>query len=143
MGSPSGQKRCANFSSMITTCGLSAVSSSLKNRPLRSGISIVAGTGYFRTMEIPLRKGRFFNEDDTADKPQVVIIDEKFAQRFWPDGDPIGKHLWFDPKKPITIVGVVGVVKQYGLETEGKIATYFPHQQMPGQRMFLAVRTSS
>lgn len=103
----------------------------------------VAGTGYFQTMEIPLRKGRFFNEDDTADKPQVVIIDEKFAQRFWPGGDPIGKHLWFDPKKPITIVGVVGVVKQYGLETEGKIATYFPHQQMPGQRMFLAVRTSS
>ncbi len=103
----------------------------------------VAGTGYFRTMEIPLRKGRFFNEDDTADKPQVVIIDEKFAQRFWPNGDPIGKHLWFDPKKPITIVGVVGVVKQYGLETEGKIATYFPHPQMPGQRMFLAVRTSS
>jgi predicted permease len=94
-------------------------------------------------MEIPLRQGRFFNEDDTEDKPQVVIIDEKFAQRFWPDGDPIGKHLSFDPKKPITIVGVVGVVKQYGLETEGKIATYFPHQQIPNQRMSLAVRTSS
>ncbi|MGB6897075.1 MAG: ABC transporter permease, partial [Candidatus Acidiferrum sp.] len=76
----------------------------------------VASTDYFRTMEIALRKGRFFTEDDTADKPQVVIIDEKFAQRFWPDSDPIGKHLWFrDPKKPITIVGVVGVVKQYGL----------------------------
>ena len=103
----------------------------------------VAGTDYFRTMEIPLRKGRFFTGDDTADKPQVVIIDEKFAQRFWPDSDPIGKHLWFDPKKPITIVGVVGVVKQYGLETNGKIATYFPHQQRPGNRMFLAVRTSS
>jgi predicted permease len=102
-----------------------------------------AGADYFRTMEIPLRKGRFFTEDDTADKPQVVIIDEKFAQRFWPDSDPIGKHLWFDPKKPITIVGVVGVVKQYGLETDGKIATYFPHQQFPDQRMFLAVRTSS
>ncbi|MGB6599224.1 MAG: ABC transporter permease, partial [Candidatus Acidiferrum sp.] len=70
----------------------------------------VASTDYFRTMEIALRKGRFFTEDDTADKPQVVIIDEKFAQRFWPDSDPIGKHLWFrDPKKPITIVGVVGV----------------------------------
>jgi hypothetical protein len=75
----------------------------------------VASTDYFRTMEIPLRKGRFFTEDDNADKPQVVIIDEKFAQRFWPNSDPIGKHLWFDPKKPITIVGVVGVVKQYGL----------------------------
>lgn len=103
----------------------------------------IASTDYFRTMEIPLRKGRFFSEHDTADMPQLVIIDEKFAQRFWPDGDPIGKHLWFDPKKPITIVGVVGVVKQYGLETDGKIATYFPQQQQPGNGMFLAVRTSS
>ena len=103
----------------------------------------VAGTDYFRTMEIPLRKGRYFTEDDNADKPQAVIIDEKFAQRFWPDSDPIGKHLWFDPKKPITIVGVVGVVKQYGLQTDGKIVTYFPQQQQPGSRMFLAVRTSS
>jgi putative ABC transport system permease protein len=103
----------------------------------------VASTDYFRTMEIPLRKGRFFTEDDSADKPQVVIIDEKFAQRFWPDSDPIGKHLWFDPKKPLTIVGVVGAVKQYGLETDGKIATYFPQQQQPDPRMFLAVRTSS
>jgi len=103
----------------------------------------VAGTDYFRTMEIPLRKGRYFTEDDNADKPQAVIIDEKFAQRFWPDSNPIGKHLWFDPKKPITIVGVVGVVKQYGLETDGKIVTYFPQQQQPGSRMFLAVRTSS
>jgi predicted permease len=102
-----------------------------------------ASTDYFRTMEIPLRKGRFFTEDDTADKPQVVIIDEKFAQRFWPDSDPIGKHLWFDPKKPFTIVGVVGVVRQYGLETDGKIATYFSQQQQPSNGMFLAVRTSS
>jgi len=104
----------------------------------------VASTDYFRTMEIPLRKGRFFTGDDTAERPQVVIIDEKFAQRFWPNSDPIGKHLWFhDSKKLMTIVGVVGVVKQYGLETDGKIATYLPYQQFPGNRMFLAVRTST
>ncbi len=102
-----------------------------------------AGTDYFRTMEIPLRKGRFFSEDDSADKPIVAIIDEKFAQRFWPDSDPIGKHLWWNPKNPMTIVGVVGTVKQYGLETDGKIVAYFPHHQWPSNRMFLAVRTSS
>jgi putative ABC transport system permease protein len=105
----------------------------------------VASTDYFRTMEIQLRKGRFFNEDDTAEKMQVAIIDEKFAQRFWPDSDPIGKRLSFkfNPERPMMIVGVVGVVKQYGLETEGKIAAYFPFEQYPGQRMFLAVRSST
>ena len=102
-----------------------------------------ASTDYFRTMEIPLRKGRFFTEDDTADKPRVVIIDEKFAQRFWPDSDPIGKHVWFNPKNPITIVGVVGVVKQYGLDADEKIAAYFAQEQAADPRMFLAVRTSS
>jgi predicted permease len=102
-----------------------------------------AGTDYFRTMEIPLRKGRFFSEDDSADKPIVAIIDEKFAQRFWPDSDPIGKHLWWNPKNSMTIVGVVGTVKQYGLETDGKIVAYFPHHQWPSNRMFLAVRTTS
>jgi len=82
-------------------------------------------------MEIPLRKGRFFTRRINADKPQVVIIDEKFAQRFWPEAIPSENTCGFDPKKPMTIVGVVGVVKQYGLETDGKIATYFPQQQHP------------
>ena len=104
----------------------------------------IASTDYFRAMEIPLRKGRYFSEHDTAEMPQVVIIEEKFAQRFWPQGDAIGKHLWFNPKKPFTIVGVVGAVKQYGLETDGKIAIYFPQQQQDaGNGMFLVARTSS
>jgi predicted permease len=103
----------------------------------------VASADYFRAMEIPLRAGRFFSEHDTADMPRVVIIDERFAQRFWPNGDAVGKHLWFDPKKPITIVGVVGAVKQYGLETEGKIATYFAREQDSPNGMYLVARTSS
>ncbi len=103
----------------------------------------IASTDYFRAMEIPLVKGRFFSEHDTVDMPQAVIIDDKFAQRFWSHDDPIGKHLWFDPKKPFTIVGVVGVVKQYGLEADTKIALYFPHQQHPGNDLYLAARTSS
>jgi predicted permease len=102
-----------------------------------------ASTDYFRAMEIPLVKGRYFSEHDTADTQQVVIVEEKFAQRFWPRGDAIGKHLWFDPKKPFTIVGVVGVVKQYGLETDGKIATYFPQLQQPSNGMFLVAHTTT
>ena len=103
----------------------------------------VASANYFRVMEIPLRAGRFFSQHDTADMPRVVIIDERFAQRFWPNGDAVGKHLWFDPKKPITIVGVVGAVRQYGLGTEGKIATYFAREQDSPNGMYLVARASS
>ena len=103
----------------------------------------VASADYFQTMQIPLRRGRFFADQDTLDSQQVLIIDEKFAQRFWPDSDPVGHHLWFDPKKPYTIVGVVGVVKQYGLDTEGKIALYFPQSQNADRSMFLVARTAT
>jgi putative ABC transport system permease protein len=104
----------------------------------------VASTDYFRAVDIPLLKGRFFNEHDTKDSQQTAIIDAKFAQRFWPHDNPIGKHLWFDhPEKPFTIAGVVGVVKQYGLDSEGKIAVYFPHHQQPLRDVYLVVRTSS
>jgi predicted permease len=102
-----------------------------------------ASPDYFRTMQIPLVAGRYFTEQDGPDSQQVAILDAKFAQRFWPRGDAVGKHVWFDPKKPITIVGVVGVVKQYGLEVDGKIATYFPMRQDPDRGTFLAVRTTS
>jgi predicted permease len=95
---------------------------------------------YFRTMEIPLRKGRFFSDRDTApNAPQVVVIDEKFAQRFWPHEDAVGKHVWNDPKKPMTIVGVVGVVKQYGLDIDGRMVVYRPF--LGGG--YLVVRTAS
>ena len=83
---------------------------------------------YFRTMRIPLVQGRAFIETDLAtDAPPVTIIDEKFARRFWPNGDAVGKHLFPDPKRPIEIVGVVGTVKQYGLDVDGRLATYFPN----------------
>ncbi|HUE43817.1 MAG TPA: ABC transporter permease [Candidatus Sulfotelmatobacter sp.] len=101
-----------------------------------------ASADYFSSMKIPLRMGRFFSEHDTQDVERVVIIDDRFASRFWPNGDALGKHLWFDPKRKLTIVGVVGSVKQYGLETDGKIAMYFAQQQFPSNTMFLTARTS-
>jgi predicted permease len=103
----------------------------------------LATPDYFRAMEVPLRKGRFFSEHDGPDSQSVALVDEKFAQRFWPNEDPVGKHLWFNPKKKAVIVGVVGVVKQYGLDTDQRIVAYFPHRQLPSNGMYLVARTSS
>jgi predicted permease len=98
-----------------------------------------ASANYYRTLEIPLRKGRFFTPQDMQqDAQQVAIVDEKFAQRFWPHDDPVGKRLWFDPKKPILIAGVVGVVKQYGLDNDGKMVVYFPQ---PAE--YMALKTAA
>jgi len=96
-------------------------------------------TDYFHAMEIPLIKGRFFSDHDfVKDAPRVAIIDEKFARRFWPRGDMLDKHVGFDPKNQFTIVGVVGTVKQYGLDVDGRIAIYFP-----GGGAWLVARTST
>jgi hypothetical protein len=102
----------------------------------------LANTGYFRMMTIPLLKGRFFSDRDNADSEQVAIIDQKFAERFWQRENPIGKHLFFDLKKPFTITGVIGSVKQYGLDMDSKIVVYFAHVEMPSGGMFLVARTS-
>jgi predicted permease len=102
----------------------------------------LASTDYFRAMKIQLLKGRFFDSHDSIDGQRVTIIDEQFAQRFWPHDNPVGKHLWFDPKKPFTIAGVVGTVKQYGLDSGSKIAVYFPQDQQGGGQMFEVARTS-
>lgn len=102
-----------------------------------------ASNDYFRTMQIALLKGRFFDDRDAIGSQQVAIIDEQFAQRFWPRDNPIGKHLWFDPKKPIAIAGVVGTVKQYGLDSGSKIVVYFPQQQAGYNGMYLVARTST
>jgi predicted permease len=87
-------------------------------------------------MEIPLREGRVFTTfDGLPNAERACIIDEKFAQRFWPGQSAIGKHLWNDPKQPMTIVGVVGTVKQYGLDVDGRIVVYRPSNGLLGYQV--------
>jgi putative ABC transport system permease protein len=104
----------------------------------------MATPDYFRTLGIPLLKGRFFSDGDAMGSPEVAIIDEKVAQRFWPHSDPIGKHVRpGGPTDPwITIVGVVGSVKQYGLDADSRMAVYYAHKQHPLNSMFLVARST-
>ncbi|MDE3196854.1 MAG: ABC transporter permease [Acidobacteriota bacterium] len=103
-----------------------------------------ATADYFRTLRIPLIQGRYFDARDTADAPPVAIIDEKMAHRFWPDGSAIGKRIRRSgvATGPWTaIVGVVGVVKQYGLDADTRITTYFPESQFALPTMYIVART--
>ena len=103
-----------------------------------------ATADYFRTMEIPLRAGRFFSEHDVAGAPPVAMIDEKFAQRFYAHDNPVGKRLRLGPKAPwMTIAGVVGTVKQYGLDVDGRIVMYLPEGQQAFNGMYVVARTST
>jgi predicted permease len=99
---------------------------------------------YFRTMEIPLLKGRFFTDQDTPDAPPAAIIDDKMAQRFWPRENPIGKRIRSGgPRAPwINIVGVVATVKQYGLDQDLRMVVYQPHAQQQYNGMYLVTRSS-
>jgi putative ABC transport system permease protein len=84
---------------------------------------------YFRAMGIPLLRGRVFTDADTVENaPSNIIVDETMAKRYWPNEDPIGKRLKFhDPnfKSPwFTIIGVVGDVRQEGLEMPAGLMAY-------------------
>jgi predicted permease len=99
---------------------------------------------YFRTMQIPLISGRFFLASDTDKSQPVVLVDQKMAERFWPHGDAVGKRVRQGEKEPwMTIVGVVGVVKEYGLDTETRMVAYFPYAQAPFGTMYLIARTTT
>ncbi|HWP42569.1 MAG TPA: ABC transporter permease [Blastocatellia bacterium] len=100
---------------------------------------------YFVTMGIPLLKGRFFTEADMAESPRVAIINETMARRYFPDEDPIGKRMNITngPEVMREIVGVVGDVKQYGLDTQSPAQMYEPYLQRPYPGMTLVVRAAS
>jgi putative ABC transport system permease protein len=108
---------------------------------------------YFKTMAIPLLKGREFTERDTQEAPGVIIVNDSFARRFFPDEDPIGKRLKYDAgdgliwrtkvDKPwLTIVGVVADARRTGFDAEVRPEVYAPHTQRVGTFMTLVARTS-
>jgi putative ABC transport system permease protein len=105
--------------------------------------------GYFHTLGIPLRNGRELTENDREGAAPVLVVSEKFAEKFWPHENPIGKHIrlpWNPGREDApwrTVVGVVGDVKQYGLDKPSSVALYLPHAQHPVSFMSLVTRTES
>ena len=106
----------------------------------------IVSPDYFSAMGVPLDGGRFFTTGDTRDGMPVALIDEKMARRFWPNDSPIGKRVKTgraNSKNPWhTIVGVVGDVKQYGLDVDGRMVVYFAHQQLPANSLYVVVRST-
>jgi predicted permease len=111
--------------------------------------------GYFEAMRIPLKRGRFFTDSDTAKSPLVTVIDERLATRFFGTADPIGRRLWKPDKaeelssgpgataKFYTIVGVVGDIHMRGLTEKQNVGSYyFPVAQDAIRTMTLVARSS-
>jgi predicted permease len=107
----------------------------------------LVGGNYFQAMEIPLRGGRLFNEQDTIGKPTVVVIDERMAREFWPNEDPVGKRIHIvelGPEDPWqTIIGVVGRVKHESLDSDPRIAFYTSQAQFPVRAMTVVVQSKT
>jgi putative ABC transport system permease protein len=116
---------------------------------LPSSLFTPVEVGYFETFEIPLLRGRDFQDSDDADAPRVVVVNQALAEHFWPGGDPIGQRLkqgWPEDEGERTpwreIVGVVGNTKQFGLDAEIRMQTYIPARQSPLWQVRVALRTA-
>lgn len=107
-----------------------------------------ATPGYFGAMGIPLLAGRAFNDSDKDGSPNVFVINQSMAKLYWPREDVIGRRLSFsdEPKKDsdwITVVGVVGDVKDHPNSTGTEPAFWYPEYQAPDFDMSIAIRTRS
>lgn len=99
---------------------------------------------YFDALRIPLVRGRVFDERDTAERPMVALIDQTLADRYWPAGvegarDPVGQRVRLG-KRLFEIVGIVGAVRNGGLDQEPRPTIYLSYRQAPEAHVSLVVR---
>jgi putative ABC transport system permease protein len=99
----------------------------------------VVQPGYFQVMKVPLLRGRLLTADDNEQARPVALIDEDLARRYFPHTDPLGKHMHFNSLgQTVEIVGVVGHVKQFGLDTDAhnlQEQTYLSLMQTPDDQL--------
>jgi putative ABC transport system permease protein len=102
--------------------------------------------GYLQTLGVPLRRGRYLEESDGPDRPLVAVINEAMGRKFWPGQDPVGKRFKQGDGRPeapwCTVAGVVGDIRQAGLDTPARPEMYLPYQQQHPLPHGLVIRTS-
>ena len=103
---------------------------------MKTALFYTTQTDYLKVMGIPLKRGRYLTDHDNENSQFVIVIDEQFAKLYFGDKNPIGQHVNFDIlNKTAEIVGVVGHVKQWGLDSDAKskiqAQCYFPMSQLP------------
>jgi hypothetical protein len=99
----------------------------------------------FQTLQVKLRSGRFFTDADNAGKPKVIVVNQAFAQRYFPGEDPIGKKIGDTALTPASIREIVGVVENFkdaGLDQEQWPSEYEPFDQSPSSYFNVVLRTS-
>jgi predicted permease len=105
----------------------------------------VASTGYFRSLQIPLVRGRLFDDHDGFDQPHVAVISESLARTRWPGQDPLGRTIEFGNMdgdlKLLTIVGIVGDTREGGQESPPQPTVYVNALQRPRTTATLVLRT--
>jgi predicted permease len=102
---------------------------------------------YFKTIAVPILKGRSLEDADRKDAPLVAVVNRSMARRFWPGEDPIGRRIGVDGREPgeirwITVVGVSGDVRQYGLANPPVEQIYLSLLQFPGLSTTALLRTA-
>jgi putative ABC transport system permease protein len=98
---------------------------------------------WFHTLRVPLRSGREFTDADNAQSPKVLIANETFVRQFWPNENPIGKHVLLGRQPiPSEIIGIAGDIKNRGLEPDPQPQLYIPFPQLPWAAMNVIVRTA-
>jgi putative ABC transport system permease protein len=109
----------------------------------------VATPDYFRSIGIPLKRGRYFTDDDKEGAPKVVVITESAARQYFPNEDPIGKTITLGwgrgpgtPRAGGEVVGIVGDVKDAGLDEADPPQLYMPYRQWPVQGMAVVMKTA-
>jgi len=98
---------------------------------------------WFKTMRVPLQAGREFTDADKAGSPNVVIVNQALARRYWPNQNPIGKHIVLGRQPASEVVGVAIDVKNRSLALDPQVQLYFPFSQIPWGNMNLLVRTAT